>query len=77
MCCQHALSSEYLSSYDSISMIQKMSGGRRDGGSEPVSQELAVYPPIHRLGPLGRWIRQKLMSGKSITRLFVQYMYVI
>ena len=25
--------------------------------------ELSVYPPIYRLGALGRWIREKLMAG--------------
>ena len=27
------------------------------------NRKLAVFPPIHRMGPPGKWLRQKLMSG--------------
>ena len=35
-----------------------------DGSVMSEANQLVVYPPIHRLGAPGRWVRDKFMRGK-------------
>ena len=37
-----------------------------DGGKKPEEERtLKVYPPIHKLGSVGKWFRQQLLQGKT------------